>query len=86
MTQEEADSSPSVQAASDTDPRDHFAEPSFLLNELGENNFCYESAQKTSASYNTKHNFQIISFFFCKTLRDILFGNVSFVFRSQRYF
>lgn len=85
MTQEEADSSSSVQAASDTDPRAHFAEPSFLLNELGENNFCYESAQKTSASFNTKHNFQIISFF-CKTLRDILYGNVSFVFRLQRYF
>lgn len=63
MSDEEAVSRPSVQAASDTDPRDHFAEPSFLLNELGENNFCYESAQKTSASFNTKHNFQIISFF-----------------------
>lgn len=66
MSEEETVFSPSVQAASDTDPRDHFAEPSFLLNELGENNFCYESAQKTSASFNTKHNFQIISFFFSK--------------------
>lgn len=35
MSGEEAVFSPSVQAASDTDPRDHFAEPSFLLNELG---------------------------------------------------
>lgn len=85
MSEEEAVSSPSVQAASDTDPGDHFAEPSFLLNELGENNFCYESAQKTSASFNTKHNFQIISFF-CITLEDILFANVSFVFKNQLYF